>query len=127
MRCFSFLPMFGLAAVLAAQSDRVAFEVALEPEAVRFTVGGPASPFVGAVILSLSPELRHFLVDLPPLLGDFAVLGVGVAETKYVATLPVAAVPPGLVVYAQGVVLIDVVLASDVRSFVLDGGPPQRR
>ncbi len=98
--------------------------VAVGVGAVSLGVSGPQSPFVGAVILSLSPNQTHYLQGLPPLLTDFAVLGVGFAEQTYKATIPVANVPPGLFIYAQGVVLQDVILATDVGSFVLDAEWP---
>jgi len=96
------------------------------PNVVSLGVSGPQSPFVGAVILSLSGNLTHYFQGLPPLLTDFAVLGVGAAAETYKATIPVANVPPGLLIYAQGVVLQDVVLATDVGSFVLDAQPEPR-
>lgn len=95
--------------------------------AVTLDVSGPPAPFVGAVILSLSPDLTHYLVDLPPLLSDFAVLGVGIGDKSYTASIPKVNVPPGLFLYAQGVVLGDAILATDVGSFVLDAkGSGQR-
>jgi hypothetical protein len=41
---------------------------------------GPEPRFFGAVLLSLSPMTMQYLVDLPPILLDFAVMGVGQAK-----------------------------------------------
>lgn len=44
---------------------------------LRATVRGAEPGFFGIVLLSLSPQQQHFLVDLPPILADFAVMGAG--------------------------------------------------
>lgn len=94
---------------------------------LEFHVTGPAEPFLGGVILSLSPDLTHYFVGLPPILSDFVVLGVGLSvKGEYLISIPQNSVPPGIFIYAQGLTADGVSLfASEVRDFVLDAGPPQ--
>ncbi|MCA8964984.1 MAG: hypothetical protein H6838_15490 [Planctomycetes bacterium] len=90
------------------------------PQTVAIHLENRTAPFFGGVIASLSPQLRHFLVDLPPLLDNAAVLGVGLVDYRFDVTIPVRVIPPGLFIYVQGVVLGDEITATDVKSFVLD-------
>jgi hypothetical protein len=88
-----------------------------------FTVESGQPLYLGAAIASLSPELVHYLVDLPPLLSDFVVLGIGIgtAEEPYVCTVPERAFPAGIMLYAQGVTIdLPTILSSPVHEFVLD-------
>lgn len=120
-----------LAAPLAAQKNGAdcALDVGFPPPGgvVEFRVGGPETGFFGAVLVALQPDLRHYLQLLPPTLHDFVVLGVGHAEGKYVVTVPEGNVPPGVFLYAQGLVLWgkdaapDRLCATDVKEFVVDG------
>lgn len=126
---FSLLCVGGALLAQSSPSDGVTpmLSVDVGPRVVSLGVSGPQSPFVAAVIVSLSPDLTHYLQGLPPLLSDFAVLGVGLADEVYKASIDTAIVPPGLRIHVQGVVLQDPILATDVGSFVLDAqGPGQR-
>ena len=107
--------------VTAQSAPKCAFEVAVEPANVTFVldVGTPA---LGGIILSLSPELRHYFVGLPPMLGDFAVLAVGPVDARMVLKIPEGAFAPGVFFYAQGIAANEYgICASAVDSFVLDG------
>src|SRR5262245_58879219 len=44
------------------------------------TVEGPESTYLGMVLLSTSPAQRYYLVDLPPMLADAVVMGIGKAH-----------------------------------------------
>jgi hypothetical protein len=111
-----------LAAPLAAPKEGALLEVQLVPGAVGFAVDGPKSPFVGGVLLSLAPDLVHYLVGLPPLLADHVVAGVGFVEDgRYELSLPDTALPPGVMIHAQGVTFDGATIASSkVADFVLD-------
>lgn len=123
---FSLLLMSG---TLAAQSI-AAPTLSIEPvgPALQFTVSGPQTPFFGGVLLSLSPTLSHYFQGLPPLLSDFVVLGVGFAEKDYSVKVLEHLLPPGIMLYAQGVVADEVSIQSTaVVEFVLDASFPERR
>lgn len=118
----SFVPL-ALAAALVAQRETTPapiLTVDVLPQTVAIQLQSRPAPFVGVVIASLSPQMRHFFVGLPPLLDDSVVLGYGLADDRFRVDIPVEALPPGLFVYVQGVVLGDKVSATDVKSFVLD-------
>jgi hypothetical protein len=127
----SFATAFCLAALLtslpAQESPGAHLDIQFVGPQVEFHVSGPASPFLGGVILSLSPNLTHYFVDLPPILSDFVVLGVGLsAKSEYLLSIPQRMLPPGIMLYAQGLTADGVSLfSSDVHGLVLDGGPPQ--
>ncbi|MGE3175747.1 MAG: hypothetical protein AB7O97_24195 [Planctomycetota bacterium] len=66
-----------------------------------------------AVLLSLSPELTHYLVDLPPLLSNPLILGVVPAtggQAEFVLPRPAQEVP----VYGQALVFMERLLVSDI-------------
>jgi hypothetical protein len=117
-----------LASPLAAAADgSVDLRVELSPTHVEITVAGPSQPVIGAIVLSLSPDLVHYLVGLPPLLADFAVLSCGAGEKVFEASIDQQVVPRGLTFYVQGVVFDGgAILASEVGHFVLDGSSPSR-
>lgn len=124
------LSLFALSSLLAAQapldqSPGPALSIDLQPERVEFAVSGLDGVFLGGVILSLQPDLVHYFEGLPPLLADFVVLGVGVAHDEYRIGVPVVALPPGLQIYAQGVVADVVIESTAVGSFVLDAMAPR--
>ena len=126
---FSLLLISG---ALAAQSMAAAPKLSIAPvgASLEFSVAGPEAPFFGAVLLSLSPSVSHYFHGLPPILSDFAVLGVGFADpernTYSVAVLEYR-LPPGILLYAQGLVADGVGLQSTpVVEIVIDGSaPPQ--
>lgn len=111
-----------LAAPLAAPKEGALLDVQLVPGAVEFAVDGPKGPFVGGVLLSLSPDLAHYFVGLPPLLVDHVIAGAGFVEKgRYELSLPDTALPPGVMIHAQGVTFDGVAIASSkVADFVLD-------
>lgn len=113
---------FVAAAPFAAPQGDASLAVALVPGAVEFSVDGPATPYVGGVLLSLSPDLVHYVTGLPPLLADHVIAGAGFVEQgSYVLSLPDTLLPPGIMIQAQGVTFDGaVVRASAVESFVLD-------
>ena len=115
-----------LTAGLAAQDTGGATLAILFPvPKVEFHVSGPAEPFLGAVILSLSPDETHYFVGLPPILTDFVVLGVGAAKSEYVVSVPMLSLPPGILIYAQGLTFDSQgVHSSALGSLVLDAGVP---
>ncbi len=121
----SFLPALLLAGPLLAQTPEPVLEVQVG-DPVAFTVTGPDTPFLGAVIVSLSPALAHWFQGLPPLLTDFAVLGAGAAEGQYAVTVPRDRLPAGTKLHAQGVVAAEAtgVLSTAVVTFVLDARSP---
>lgn len=106
----------------AAPSGEPSLTVKLVPGAIEFAVEGPTTPYVAGVLLSLSPDVVHYLVGLPPLLQDFVVAGTGFVEVgSYDLTLPDVALPPGVMIHAQGVTFDGVGLSSSsVAAFVLD-------
>src|SRR5262245_22124765 len=90
--------------------------------AIAAKVTGPSQDFLGAVILSDSDQLTHFLVGLPPLLCTFVILGIGQAQDGVLPmVVPHATLPPiDLAVFGQAVTLDAGVLASsDVMKFVV--------
>lgn len=116
-----------LAAPIAAPKDGALLEIQVVPGAVEFAVDGPSSPYFAGVLLSLSPQLAHYLVDLPPLLADHVIAGIGFVEReRYLLSLPDTVLPPGVMIYAQGVTFDGAVIASsDVGDFVLDASGEQ--
>ena len=116
-----------LSGALAAQSlTAPTLKIAAVGPALQFTVAGPEAPFLGGVLLSLSPTLTHYFQGLPPLLSDFVVLGVGFAEKEYSVQVLQHQLPAGILIYAQGVVADGVsVLSTEVAEFVLDASFPE--
>lgn len=109
-----------LAALVPAQSASTSLDIDVQPRSVVFTVSGPSEPFLGGVLLSLSPDLMHFLVDLPPLLADSVVLGVAVGQDEIPFSMDITALPPGVEIYAQSVIAFDAIYSSPVGSVVVD-------
>jgi hypothetical protein len=75
------------------------------------------------VIVSLSRDLVPYSPELPKLLSNFAVVGVGVSSLGGVfgCSMDEHVVPPGMTIYAQGVTFDGAVFqATPVRDFVLD-------
>ena len=91
---------------------------------MEFSVSGPGSPFLGGVILSLSPQLQVWYGELPPILTDFVVLGVGFTQTEYVSVMPTRSIPAGMALYAQGLAADGIGLyASAVQKVVISDTP----
>ena len=110
-------------------SNAPSLTISLEPFVVRFHVSGPESPFIGAVIGSLSGDLVHYFNGLPPLLADFVVLDIGFGDgpAGYTAILPESLFPPGVLIHAQGVTLADgELLSTEPGEFVLDVTVPEQ-
>lgn len=125
----SHFSLFLLSSVLAAQSPAHVpvpeLDIVLAPSVVEFHVSGPEGVFLGGVILSLSPDLVHYFHGLPPLLADFVVLGVGAAHGEYVVSVRQRALPPGIQIYAQGVIADLELQSTEVGSLVLDAKGPK--
>jgi hypothetical protein len=122
----SILSLLLLSVPLAAQAPAApTLSIEAVGPAMQFSVAGPKAPFLGGVLLSLSPTLTHYFVGLPPLLSDFVVLGVGIADLQFSVQVMQHQLPAGILIYAQGVVADGVdVLATEVASFVLDASFP---
>ena len=120
LRCLAFV----LAAPLLARAPAVdpKLEIGFAPYLVTFDVSGPEAPFLGIVIASFSPDLQHYFTGLPPLLGDAAVVDVGVGQRGiFHSEVSESLFPPGVMIHVQGVTISDLgILSSDVASFVLD-------
>lgn len=125
----SFFSLIVLSSALAAQSvEQPKLVVEFAPYVINFHVGGPQEQFLGAVVLSLSPELAHYFTGMPPLLVDFAVLGVGIGEPgeMYSCSVSEYSLQPGVMMYAQGVTFDGAVFqATAVHEFVLDVTVPK--
>lgn len=102
--------------------------VELREDHVDLRVDGHDEIFLGGVIASLSDQTAHYLVGLPPLLGEAIPLGAGVGypDGGYVLTLPKSNLPGGVPIYVQGISLTERGLgASDVVGFTTDDGAPR--
>jgi hypothetical protein len=76
------------------------------------------------LVASASPQLVHFVAQLPPLLADGVVLAVGSLDAAGVTVVSRYAtdVPAGVTLYAQAVVLVDGrILASAPQKFTGTG------
>jgi hypothetical protein len=115
-----------LSGALAAQSPGApTLSIEAVGPSLQFTVAGPEAPFLGGVLLSLSPTLTHYFQGLPPLLSDFVVVGVGFADKEYSVQVLQQQLPAGIQLYAQGVVADGVsLLSTEVAAFVLDASFP---
>jgi hypothetical protein len=109
------------AAQPAATGDpRIA--VVLRPATVEFHIMQDQPSFLGVVLVSLSPDLRHFVTELPPMLDQSLVIDWGFAtdgvfSTRFRDTTFLA----GIRIYAQGLTISDAgILSSNVGEFVLD-------
>lgn len=111
-----------LAAAMPAEQKLPELSIVLGPAVVEFHVSLPMSPFVGVVIASLSADVQHYLVGLPPLLDQAVVLAAGLDyEGTFSTRFRDVAFPPGIMIYAQGVTIGESgILSSNVGSFVLD-------
>jgi hypothetical protein len=108
-----------------AAPPQLAFDVRLAPAQVHFGLAlqdAQDAPFLGVVVVSLSPAVAHHLVALPPLLAEPVVVAWGPSlDGRYVASFRDVAFPPGVMIYAQGVALTEMgILSSAIDSFVLD-------
>lgn len=120
----SFFSLMLLSGALAAQvNSPPTLAVEFAPLAMNFHVKRLPEPFVGAVILSLTPDLVHYFEGLPPLLMDFTVVDVGLSAPGGIFSCSVAErlLPPGMMIYAQGLTFDGAVFeATRPREFVLD-------
>lgn len=113
------LALIAASAVGIAQAPRLVVES--DSPVITFRVAGPQTPFVGGVLLSLSPDVTHYLVDLPPLLSDFAVLGIAYGEEELAFQAIREALPIVTPIYAQGVVFDGVsVQSTEVTMLLLE-------
>jgi hypothetical protein len=117
----SFLSLFVLSSMVAAQAlaPQPVLKIELQPAVASFHVSGPAGVFLGGVILSLSGDRVHYFQGLPPLLADFVVLGVGAVSGEYVVSIPQSSLPPGVMIYAQGVTADIALLSTEVGSLMI--------
>lgn len=109
------------AAQPAAVSDpRIA--VVLRPAMVEFHITQEQPSFLGVVLVSVSPNLQHFLTGLPPMLDQSLVLDWGFATNGEFSTrFRDTTFPAGIPIYAQGVTISEAgVLSSNVGAFGLD-------
>lgn len=118
-RTFTPLALTLLAAVGTAQAPRLVIES--DAPIVTFRVAGPEVPFVGGVLLSLTPDLTHYLVDLPPMLTDHVVLGFAFGEDEIALRAFREALPIVVPIYAQGVVFDGVAIqATEITMLMLE-------
>ena len=118
-RAIAPLALIAFSTVGLAQGPRLVVES--DAPIVTFRVAGPQTPFVGGVLLSLSPDLTHYLVDLPPLLSDFVVLGIAYGEEEVSFQAFREALPIVTPIYAQGVVFDGVsVQSTDLTTMLLE-------
>ena len=120
----SFFSLIVLSTALAAQSAPAPkLDVVFAPLHMKFFVTSAKEPFLGAVIVSLSPNLVPYSPMLPKMLNEFALVGIGVSAPGGVfgCSIDEHVFPPGMMIYAQGVTFDGAVFrASTVRDFVLD-------
>jgi hypothetical protein len=117
----SFLSLVCASGLLAAQSQSSpVLGIEVEPSTVSFHVSGMEGVFLGGVIVSLSPDLMHYFQGLPPMLADFAVLGVGAAFERYSIAVPRRTLPSGIEIHVQGLVADVEILSTEVATLVLD-------
>src|SRR5262245_59116795 len=110
-----------LAAQPAAASDpRIA--VVLQPAMVEFHVTQEQPSFLAVVLVSVSPDLQHYLTGLPPMLDQSLVLDWGFAtDGQFSTRFRDTTFPAGIPIYAQGVTISEAgVMSSNVGEFVLD-------
>jgi hypothetical protein len=103
--------------------------ISYAPYQVIFNVSGPEEPFLGAILGSLEPEMTQFFEGVPPLLSNFVVLDVGFGDgiVGYTAVFPELMLPPGVLIYVQGITIDSAGLdATAVDTFVLDVTVPPR-
>lgn len=94
-----------------------------EPGIVRARIKGMTPDFLGAILVAETDALAHSLVDLPPLLVDHTVVGIGQANGNLlVMEFPVSVPAADLAVFVQGVTLDEHgVLSTAVEPFALTG------
>jgi hypothetical protein len=79
-------------------------ELSLGAKRLDATVEGPESTYLGMVLLSTSPAMRYYLVDLPPMLADAVVMGIGKANDQVLhLSIPWQA-GGGFTIYGQAVI-----------------------
>src|SRR5262245_27292377 len=59
-----------------------ALKLSFGAKSLDATVEGPESTYLGMVLLSTSPAQRYYLVNLPPMLADAVVMGIGKANDQ---------------------------------------------
>ncbi|HEX5054157.1 MAG TPA: hypothetical protein VFZ65_20430 [Planctomycetota bacterium] len=102
-------------------STKLALDVT--KDAITYAISNADETFLGAVILSLSPKMTPYAPGLPPTLTDFVLLGAcfGKAGSTCVFTQPKKFVPPGVHIWAQGLVLdVNGLKVSSLAAFELD-------
>ena len=116
-----FLADPAFAAQPAAASDpKIA--VVLRLPMVEFHIAQDQPSFLGVVLVSLSPDLQHFVTGLPPMLDQSLVIGLGVATDGVFSTrFHDTTFPAGIPIHAQGVTFSEAgILSTNVAEFVLD-------
>jgi len=117
LELLALLPVLLPAPAVAA---RVELDLGLVDGAIVGKVTVDDSPeFFAAVLLSASPEQAHYLVNLPPLLADFVVLGIGQARGGQVRIVGPQGNHPALTIYGQAVVFDEALDASEVEKLDL--------
>ncbi len=116
-----------LAQSSAAPSPQPHVTISYAPYVVKFAVEGPQAPFLGVVIVSLSSDLQHFLVGLPPLLDQAVIVDWGLSNNGiYSTAVSEFLFPAGVMIHVQGITIGDVgIEASAVGQFVLDLTAPR--
>ncbi|HZN40455.1 MAG TPA: hypothetical protein VFD82_16740 [Planctomycetota bacterium] len=118
-----FFSLVVLSGALAAQAvEQPKLSIGFRPLLVCFSITSPHDTFLGATLLSPSPDLAHYFVGLPPLLANHVVVDVGLGQGHfYNCAVNELLLPPGIFIYAQGVTFDGAVFdATRVRDFVLD-------
>ncbi|HEX6812901.1 MAG TPA: hypothetical protein VF384_14855 [Planctomycetota bacterium] len=117
---FSLVLLSGALAAQAAEQPKLSIE--FRPLLLSFRTTSPHETFLGATLLSLSPNLAHYFAVLPPLLADHVVLDVGLGQGHhYTSRIDELLLPPGIFIYVQGVTFAeDRWDATRVGDFVLD-------
>lgn len=125
----AFVAAAPLLAQKAPEIQAPELQISFAPGVVQFDVFGVQPPFLGIVLVSLQPDLAHYLVGLPPLLGESIVLDWGIAQSlRFHSVVPETAFLPGVMFYVQGVTISEAgILSSDVGSLVLDATGTGRR
>jgi hypothetical protein len=121
--CRSFFPLIAMSAALAAQDvEQPKLSIRFRPLLVCFSITSPHDTFLGATLLSPTPDLAHYFVGLPPLLADHVVVDIGLGQGhEYNCAVSEFLLPPGIFIYAQGVTFDGAVFeATRVGDFVLD-------
>lgn len=98
-------------------------EIGYTGDDLQFTVDHPTQIFIGAAIGSLTPDLTHYLIDIPPLLSDHVIFGAGIGYPGegVPVRVPQDNLPRGVPIYVQGVTMVPElgIEASEVESITL--------